>query len=81
MKKLVYISGGIGGAKLAKGFYAQKNIDLSIIVNTGDDEIIHGVKLSPDLDSVMYALSNMEGEFGWGQRDDTCWRSLRARYL
>ena len=71
MKKLVYISGGIGGAKLAKGFYAQKNIDLSIIVNTGDDEIIHGVKLSPDLDSVMYALSNMEGEFGWGQRDDT----------
>jgi hypothetical protein len=49
MKKLAYISGGIGGAKLAKGFYAQKNIDLSIIVNTGDDEIIHGVKLSPDV--------------------------------
>ena len=45
MKKLAYISGGIGGAKLAKGFYAQKNIDLSIIVNTGDDEIIHGIKL------------------------------------
>ena len=65
MKKLAYISGGIGGAKLAKGFYAQKNIDLSIIVNTGDDEIIHGVKLSPDVDSVMYALANMEGEFGW----------------
>ena len=71
MKKLAYISGGIGGAKLAKGFYAQKNIDLSIIVNTGDDEIIHGVKLSPDVDSVMYALANMEGEFGWGQKDDT----------
>ena len=71
MKKLAYISGGIGGAKLAKGFYAQKNINLSIIVNTGDDEIIHGVKLSPDVDSVMYALADMEGEFGWGQKDDT----------
>jgi LPPG:FO 2-phospho-L-lactate transferase len=71
MKKLTYISGGIGGAKLAKGFYDQKNIELSIIVNTGDDEIIHGVKLSPDVDSVMYALANMEGEFGWGQKDDT----------
>ena len=65
MKKITYISGGIGGAKLAKGFYALENIDLSIVINTGDDENIHGVKLSPDIDSVMYALSGIEGEFGW----------------
>ena len=71
MKKIAYISGGIGGAKLAKGFYALKNIDLSIVVNTADDENIHGVKLSPDVDSVMYALANMQGEFGWGQKKDT----------
>ena len=71
MKKIAYISGGIGGAKLAKGFYALKNIDLSIVVNTADDENIHGVKLSPDVDSVMYALANMQGEFGWGQKNDT----------
>ena len=71
MKKIAYISGGIGGAKLAKGLLALKDIDLSIIVNTGDDENIHGIRLSPDIDSVMYALANMEGEFGWGQENDT----------
>ena len=71
MKKIVYLSGGIGGAKLAKGFYNLNNIDLTIIVNTGDDETIHGVRLSPDIDSVIYALAGIEGQFGWGQKNDT----------
>ena len=71
MKKIVYLSGGIGGAKLAKGFYKLKDIDLTIIVNTGDDETIHGVRLSPDIDSVTYALAGIEGQFGWGQKNDT----------
>ena len=71
MKKIVYLSGGIGGAKLAKGFYKLKDIDLTIIVNTGDDETIHGVRLSPDIDSVIYALAGIEGEFGWGQKNDS----------
>ncbi len=71
MKKIVYLSGGIGGAKLAKGFYHSKDIDLTIIINTGDDEVIHGVPLSPDIDSVMYALAGIEGEMGWGIANDT----------
>ena len=71
MKKIVYLSGGIGGAKLAKGFYNLDDIDLTIIVNTGDDETIHGVRLSPDIDSVIYALAGIEGKFGWGQKNDT----------
>ena len=71
MKKIVYLSGGIGGAKLAKGFYKLNNIDLTIIVNTGDDETIQGVRLSPDIDSVIYALAEIEGEFGWGQVNDS----------
>ena len=71
MKKIVYISGGIGGAKLAKGFYGLDDIELSIVINTGDDENIHGIKLSPDIDSVMYSLAGIEGEFGWGQKEDT----------
>ena len=70
MKKVVYLSGGIGGAKFAKGLSKLKNIDLSIIVNTGDDEYIHGVALSPDIDSVIYGLANIEGKFGWGIRND-----------
>ena len=71
MKKIVYLSGGIGGAKLAKGFYNLNDIDLTIVVNTGDDETIHGVRLSPDIDSVIYALAGIEGQFGWGQKNDT----------
>ena len=71
MKKIVYLSGGIGGAKLAKGFYNLKEIDLTIIINTGDDETIQGVRLSPDIDSVIYALAGIEGEFGWGQKNDS----------
>jgi len=70
MKKIVYLSGGIGGAKFAKGLSKLKNIDLSIIVNTGDDEYIHGVALSPDIDSVIYGLANTEGKFGWGVLND-----------
>ena len=71
MKKIVYLSGGIGGAKLAKGFYNLKEIDLTIIINTGDDETIQGVRLSPDIDSVIYALAGIEGKYGWGQRNDS----------
>ena len=70
MKKIVYLSGGVGGAKFAKGLSKLKNIDLSIIVNTGDDEYIHGVALSPDIDSVIYGLANTEGKFGWGIVND-----------
>ena len=71
MKKIVYLSGGIGGAKLAKGFYNLNEIDLTIIINTGDDETIQGVRLSPDIDSVIYALAGIEGDFGWGQKNDS----------
>ena len=70
MKKVVYLSGGVGGAKFAKGLSKLKNIDLSIIVNTGDDEYIHGVALSPDIDSVIYGLANTEGKHGWGVLND-----------
>ena len=70
MKKIVYLSGGVGGAKFAKGLSKIKNIDLSIIVNTGDDEYIHGVALSPDIDSIIYGLANIEGKYGWGVKND-----------
>ena len=71
MKKVVILCGGIGGAKLVKGFYNNTGIDLTVIVNTGDDAFIHGVCLSPDIDSVIYALAEVEGEFGWGRKEDS----------
>ena len=70
MKKVSYLSGGVGGAKFAKGLYRIKNIDLNIIVNTGDDEVINGVFLSPDIDTVIYNLAGIEGKFGWGIKND-----------
>ena len=71
MKKVVILCGGIGGAKLVKGFYNNTDIDLTVIVNTGDDAFIHGVCLSPDIDSVIYALAEIEGELGWGRKGDS----------
>lgn len=70
MKKIVYLSGGVGGAKFAKGLYALKNTNLTILVNTGDDEFINGVALSPDIDTVIYNLAEIQGEFGWGIKND-----------
>lgn len=70
MKKVSYLSGGVGGAKFAKGLYRIKNIDFNIIVNTGDDEVINGVFLSPDIDTVIYNLAGIEGKFGWGIKND-----------
>jgi len=70
MKNIVCLSGGVGGAKFAKGLYALKNINLTILVNTGDDEFINGVALSPDIDTVIYNLAEIQGEFGWGVKND-----------
>ena len=70
MKKVAYLSGGVGGAKFAKGLYEVFSDELSIIVNTGDDEHINGVSLSPDIDTVIYGLAGIEGEFGWGIKKD-----------
>ena len=49
--------------KVCKGLYKAFN-KLSI-VNTGDDEIVNGAALSPDIDTVIYGLAGIEGEFGW----------------
>lgn len=45
--------------------------DLTVVVNVGDDDVIHGVHVSADLDTVTYTLAGMEGPHGWGVADDT----------
>jgi LPPG:FO 2-phospho-L-lactate transferase len=42
-----------------------------VVVNVGDDDEIYGVELSPDIDTVVYMLAGLEGEFGWGRSGDT----------
>jgi LPPG:FO 2-phospho-L-lactate transferase len=48
-----------------------KEVDLTVVVNVGDDATIHGLHVSPDLDTVVYTLAELEGPQGWGRADDT----------
>ena len=69
--RVVELSGGVGGARLARGLAALEEVELSVIVNVGDDTETHGLLVCPDLDTVVYTLAGEEGPFGWGRRDDT----------
>lgn len=56
---------------MARGLAAVPDIDLTVIVNVGDDEVIHGLHVSADLDTVIYTLAGVEGPDGWGRFGDT----------
>jgi LPPG:FO 2-phospho-L-lactate transferase len=74
----VVLSGGSGGVKLAVGLARLLGERLSIIVNTGDDFSHLGLYVSPDVDTVLYALSGIVNEeTGWGRRGET-WTFMRA---
>jgi LPPG:FO 2-phospho-L-lactate transferase len=79
MPKILAIAGGVGGAKLALGLArVLPPEDLTVVVNTGDDEIFHGLHVSPDLDSVTYALAGLTNpDTGWGVVGDS-FRTLEA---
>jgi LPPG:FO 2-phospho-L-lactate transferase len=76
---VVALCGGVGGAKLAQGLgMALPPEELSIVVNTGDDFRHLGLCISPDLDSVMYALAGLSDPVrGWGRRNET-WTFMEA---
>ena len=67
------LAGGVGGAKLALGLSRILPPDrLVIVVNTGDDEVFHGLHVSPDLDTMTYTLSGLYNpETGWGIDGDS----------
>jgi LPPG:FO 2-phospho-L-lactate transferase len=71
--KIVALAGGVGASKLLLGLYETMDPrDLTVIVNTGDDINLHGLKISPDLDIVTYTLAGIVDEAkGWGYRDET----------
>jgi len=71
--RVVALSGGIGGAKLALGLYRVLPPDtLTVIVNTGDDFEHLGLHICPDLDTTLYTLAGLaNAELGWGRRDET----------
>ena len=78
-KKVVALSGGVCGAKLALGLsHVVDPDDLTVIVNTGDDFTHLGLSISPDIDTLLYTLSDLANpDLGWGRRDET-WTFMRA---
>ena len=77
--KVVCLSGGVGGAKLARGLHDVLGPgELTVIGNVGDDVEVLGLHVSPDLDSVLYALAGLnDEERGWGRAGET-WRTLES---
>ncbi|HET9915689.1 MAG TPA: 2-phospho-L-lactate transferase [Candidatus Binatia bacterium] len=69
---LVVLTGGTGGAKLIDGLAAEIDpAELTIICNTGDDAIFHGLYVSPDIDTITYTLAGLvDTAKGWGIKDD-----------
>ena len=71
--KVIALAGGVGGAKLAAGLEAVLPPgDLAVVVNTADDFDLWGLRVCPDLDTVMYTLAGISNpETGWGVEDES----------
>ncbi|WP_438487668.1 2-phospho-L-lactate transferase [Streptomyces sp. S186] len=71
--RIVVLAGGIGGARFLRGLKAAApEADITVIGNTGDDIHLFGLKVCPDLDTVMYTLGGgINEEQGWGRTDET----------
>ena len=69
---IVVLAGGVGAAKFLQGFSRViEHEDLVVVANTGDDLELFGLHISPDLDTIMYALAGLvDQDRGWGLRDD-----------
>ncbi|GLZ10340.1 2-phospho-L-lactate transferase [Actinomadura sp. NBRC 104425] len=71
--KIVALAGGIGGARFLRGLrLAAPDAEITVIGNTGDDISLFGLRVCPDLDTVMYTLGGgINEEQGWGRADET----------
>jgi LPPG:FO 2-phospho-L-lactate transferase len=70
---IVVLAGGVGGARFLRGVLAAvPAAEVTAVVNTGDDVTLHGLRICPDLDTVMYTLGDgIDEERGWGRRGET----------
>lgn len=73
MQRIVVLAGGIGGARFLRGLKsAVPDAEITVIGNTGDDIHLFGLKVCPDLDTVMYTLGGgIHEEQGWGRTGET----------
>ena len=82
VRRITVLSGGVGGARFVRGLRhgiaagtlpgVHPEAAITVIANTADDWWIHGLKVCPDLDTLMYTLADaIDPERGWGRRDET----------
>ena len=82
MQNITVLSGGMGGARFLQGLLhaidskslpgVAPDATVTVVANTADDLWVHGLKVCPDLDTVMYTLGDgIDLERGWGRRDET----------
>lgn len=78
-KRIIAVTGGVGGAKLADGLMrCESSPPLTLVINTGDDFNHLSLHISPDIDTALYTLSGLANpETGWGRRDET-WAFMQA---
>jgi len=71
--RILALAGGIGGARFLRGLrHAVPDAELTVVVNTGDDTTLYGLRVCPDLDTVMYTLAGaIDEERGWGRQGET----------
>ncbi|MDQ1566281.1 MAG: 2-phospho-L-lactate transferase [Actinomycetota bacterium] len=78
MGTIAALAGGVGAARFLRGLVrAVPATDVVVVGNTGDDDVFHGLHVSPDLDTVTYTLAGAVGAMGWGLAGDT-FRTLEA---
>jgi LPPG:FO 2-phospho-L-lactate transferase len=71
--KLTVLAGGVGAARFLEGLVqVVPPSDITVISNTGDDDVFFGLHVSPDIDTVIYTLAGaIDAEKGWGLRDES----------
>ena len=71
--KIAVLAGGVGGARFVQALTEVVPArDVTVIANVGDDLEVHGLHVSPDLDTLLYTLAGLgDGERGWGRADET----------
>ncbi|MGH9073692.1 MAG: 2-phospho-L-lactate transferase CofD family protein, partial [Acidimicrobiales bacterium] len=73
------LAGGVGAARLLRALVRVADpAEIQAVVNTGDDEVLHGLHVSPDLDTVTYTLAGAANpDTGWGLAGET-WTAMEA---
>ena len=78
-RSVTVICGGVGAARLMRALAdVHSAADTTAIINTGDDTVLHGLSISPDIDTVIYTLAGaIDPERGWGLRGES-WRAMES---